>query len=135
MSLEFLFRSLGGEKFHSSRIVSLPQVRTPIDSHFHSSPEVLSGVWDLSTAAPGWGWVGRDTPRASPPATSSWGVDLAKGGATLVVVTEGVGRGCGIWTPGRGRGDGGWGQNRWDRTTRGSLHLTFFIVVEIEILF
>jgi hypothetical protein len=48
--------------------------------------------------------VGRDTPRASPPAASSWGVDLAKRGATLVVVIEGVGRGCGICTPGRGAG-------------------------------
>jgi hypothetical protein len=39
----------------------------------------------------GGGLVGGDTPRASPSAVSSWDVDLAKGGATLVVIVEGVG--------------------------------------------
>jgi hypothetical protein len=45
---------------------------------------------------------GGDTPRASPPAVSSWDMDLAKGGATLVVVTEGVGEGVGSRRRGRG---------------------------------
>jgi hypothetical protein len=85
-------RSLGGEKIHSSGIASLPQVRTPIDSRFHSSSRVWSGTWDLgATASSEGGLVGGDTPRASPSAVSSWDVDLAKGGATLVVIVEGVG--------------------------------------------
>jgi hypothetical protein len=44
-------------------------------------------------------------------------------------------RGCWISTSGEGRGDDIWGQNRWDITTGGSLRFTFFIVVEIDILF
>jgi hypothetical protein len=54
---------------------------------------------------------------------------------TLVVVAEGVGGGCWISTLGEGRGDNIWRQNRWDITTGGSLRFTFFIVVEIDILF
>jgi hypothetical protein len=84
-------RSLGGEKIQSSVIASLPQVRTSIDSHFHSSSWVWSGAWDLGATSPRGGSVGGDTPRASSPAVSSWDVDLAKGGVTLVVVAEGVG--------------------------------------------
>lgn len=51
-----------------------------------------SGAWDLGATTPSEGGsVGGDTPRASPSAVSSWDVDLAKGGVTLVVVAEGVG--------------------------------------------
>ena len=75
-----------------------------------------------------------DTPRASPPIVSSWDVDLARG-------CDARRRRRGCWgrvldlDAGGGAGDNIWRQNRWDITTGGSLRFTFFIVVEIDILF
>jgi hypothetical protein len=78
--------------------------------------------------------VGGDTPRASPPEMSSWDVDLAKGVRRSSLSPRVLGEGVGSRRRGRG-GDDSWGQNRWDITTGGSLRFTFFIVVEIDILF
>jgi hypothetical protein len=72
----------------------------------HRGCGVGRGIWVPHHQA-GGGSVGGDTPRASSPAVSSWDVDLAKGGVTLVVVAEGVG------SRRRGRG---WETTLGDRT-------------------